>query len=247
MGIPNVGDDTPKSVSFAAEVGGRAQGVAAMTNLVPDGDKRAGLERSGAKIVAVAREAATAYVTRFLAEFFDSRIAWGKGRGVDRGFDAGVAAIGEKARTSLPDRNTANPEYRAIFKDGTTAEYTTPAIKQDPDLAATLRRGIEASGLSAKTELLGMLDPLMPLVEAAAGGVRGAEEQVNHLFEVEMAARKKLVDVMWEERKTIEQLLGRGGRGVARFIFFDFRSPATPEAAPVAPPVTTPAAVPAVR
>ena len=61
---------------------------------------------------AAAREAGAAFSARVLAEYLDSRINWGKGRGVDRGFDATVSAAAEKIRTSLPDRNTANPDYR---------------------------------------------------------------------------------------------------------------------------------------
>ena len=56
----------------------------------------------------------------------------------------------------------------------------------------------------------------------------------------ELAARKQIVDTVWEERKNIENALGRGGRGVARFIFFDFRkdnSQTSPEEPPApAPP-----------
>jgi len=58
--LPTTNDDTLKSAAFGAEVGGRAQGVATMANLVADSEKRAGLERSGARIVATAREAGAA-------------------------------------------------------------------------------------------------------------------------------------------------------------------------------------------
>ena len=160
---------------------------------------------------------------------------------MDRGFDATVSAVAEKIRTSLPDRNTANPEYRAIFKDGTADQYVGPAVKEDPDLCLALRNAIQASSVPAKAEVVGMLEPIQTLLDTAAGGVRSAEEQVNTLFTAELTARKKLVDVLWEERKTIEQLLGRGGRGLARFIFFDFLSAPAAEVPPETEPTPTPA------
>jgi hypothetical protein len=46
---------------------------------------------------------------------------------------------------------------------------------------------------------------------------------VNALFQTELNGRKLVVDTLWEERKAVETALGRGGKGLARFIFFDFR------------------------
>lgn len=78
-----------------------------------------------------------------------------------------------------------------------------------------------------------------------AAPVRDSEKQYNSLFLAEMTARKNVIDAIWEERKTVEKLLGRGGRSLARFIFFDFRSSSpdkaddAPAPAPASP--TTPA------
>lgn len=226
--LPTVNASTDKSVAYANEVGGRVQGVAVMANLVADAAVRGKLEESGAKILGASREAWNAHVARVGWQLNDRRVVVGKGRAVDRGFDACVAAIGEKARTSLPDRNTANPEFRAIFPSGSIAEFVRPAIQQDGESAATLRRNIEASAVPGKTELLGMLDGVLPIVAPAADAYRSADQRLNELFNAELAARKRLVDVLWEERKNIESTLGRSGRGLARFIYFDFRPGGSP-------------------
>ncbi len=113
--LPTVGADTLKIVRYTAEVGGHTLGIFAMKNLVPDATRRAALEKSGNAIVSAAQQLNAAYVARINAEYLDQRIAFGKGRAIDRGFEAVVSAVSETIRTSLPDRNTANPDYRAIF------------------------------------------------------------------------------------------------------------------------------------
>jgi hypothetical protein len=234
--LPTIGSDTLKILAYAAEVAGRTLGVAAMINLVPDPERRAALEASGNAIAAAVQQTASAYTARLLFEFIDNRIAFGKGRGVDRGFDAAISALSETIRTSLPDRSTANPDYREIFPHGAD-EYTSPTVKEDDALAADLRKTIEGSKLAVKANLLAHLDALIPIVGPAATAMRDAEKTVNTLFQTELAGRKQIVDTLWEERKKVETALGRSGRGLARFIFFDFRkAPGQgPEGEPPAP------------
>jgi len=235
--LPTVNASTEKSVAHGNEVAGRVQGVAAMANLVSDAGARGKLEESGNRILAAARDAWGTYTARLGWQVNDRRLVAGKGRAVDRGFDACVAGIAEKARTALPDRNTANPEFRAIFPTGSIAEFVQPAIHQDGGVAATLRQSIDASRVPNKAELLAMLDGVIPIVTPAADAYRGADQRLNELFNAELTARKRLVDVLWEERKNIEALLGRAGRGLSRFIYFDFRPTASPtEPEPEPPP-----------
>lgn len=241
--LPTVGNDTSKIIWYTSEVGGRALGVAAMVNLIPDPERRAALEQAGKAIIAAAQQLGSLYMARLLYEFVDQRVVVGKGRGVDRGFDAAVAVASEAIRTSLPDRNARNPEYRAIFPNG-TEEFTSPSIKDDADLAATLHQSIKQSSLPVKADLLAQLDVLLPVVGPAATAVRAGEKAVNVLFQSELNGRKQAIDTLWEQRKGIETALGRGGRGLARFILFDFRNPGSQEGSPDAP-ATVPGEAPA--
>ncbi|TKD03295.1 hypothetical protein [Polyangium fumosum] len=220
--LPTVGSDTLKTAWYAAEVGGRTLGVAAMETLVPDAKRRAALEESGNKVVAAVKQLVGAYVARVVFEYVDQRVELGRGRGVDRGFDAVIAVSSETIRTSLPDRSTSNPEYRAIFPHG-TEEYTSPTVKEDEDLGADLRKVVHDSTLSVKADVLVLLDKVLPIVGPVASAVREGDKHVNALFQTELGARKLVIDTLWEERKTVENALGRGGRGLARFIYFDFR------------------------
>ncbi|MDI1449801.1 hypothetical protein [Polyangium sp. 6x1] len=201
-----------------------------MENLVPEAKRRAALEESGNKVVAAVKQLVGAYVARIVFEYVDQRVALGKGRGVDRGFDAVIAASSETIRTSLPDRSPANPEYRAIFPHG-TEEFTSPTVKEDEDLAIDLRKAVHDSTLPIKTDVLALLDKVIPLVGPVASAVREGEKHVNALFQTELSARKLVIDTLWEERKAVETALGRGGRGLARFIYFDFRKGRENEAA----------------
>jgi hypothetical protein len=231
--LPTVGSDTLKIFIYAAEVAGRALGVASMPNLVPDAERRATIEKAGNAIATVTNQVTNAYVARLLAEFVNQRIAVGKGRGVDKGFDAGISVVSETIRTSLADRNTRNPDYLAIFPDGAEA-YTSPTIKEDADLAVDLRKSVADSTLTVKTDVLALLDTLIPLVEPVVTAIRDGEKEVNTLFQTELNGRKQIIDCLWEQRKVVETALGRSGRGLARFIFFDFRSPGGPSGEPAA-------------
>lgn len=242
--LPTVGTVTTKILWYAAEVGGRALGIAAMANLVPDPARRAELTQAGNVIIAATQQLASQYTTRLLFEFVEQRVVVGKGRGIDRGFDAAVAVAAESIRTSLPDRNARNPDYRAIFPNGTD-EFTSPTINEDADLAVSLHQSIQQSSLTVKAEVLTALDVVLPLIAPAATAVREGEKTVNTLFQSELNGRKQVIDTLWEQRKLIETALGRGGRGLARFIVFDFRSAGSKEAPPEAPPAA-PAADPAV-
>jgi hypothetical protein len=239
--LPSVATDTVKTVRYAAGVGGRIFGIAAMKNLVPDATRRAALIASGNAIIASAQALNTAYFARIQFEHLDQRITVGKGKGIDRGFDAVVAISSESIRTSLADRTHQNPEYRAIFPNGTD-EYTSPTIREDEQIATDLRLAIQNSNAPAKTEVIALLDEVIPVVGPAAKALSDGEKQVNELFQGEMNARKNVIDALWEQRKIVETTLGRQGKGVARFIFFDFRKagetdspePATPD--PTTPP-----------
>jgi hypothetical protein len=143
----------------------------------------------------------------------------------------------------LADRTNQNPEYRAIFPNGTD-EYTSPTIREDEQIATDLRLAIQNSNAPAKTEALALLDEVIPVVAPAAKALSDGEKQVNTLFQAEMNTRKNVIDALWEQRKIVEKTLGRQGKGLARFIFFDFRKagetdspePATPS--PANPPPT---------
>src|SRR5690242_10053493 len=117
--LPTVGTDTIKIVRYAAEVSGRILGIAAMHNLVPDSDRRTSLGNAAQAISSATQTLHAAYTARSQFEDLDQRITVGKGKGVDRGFDAIIASVADSTRTSLPDRNHQNPDYRAIFPNGT--------------------------------------------------------------------------------------------------------------------------------
>ncbi len=223
--LPTVGSESLKIVSFVAEVSGRIDGIAASVGLVPDAAKRAALQRSATRLETVGRELLAAFVTRASTEIFEHRRVVGRGRGIDRGFDAGVATVAESLRTSLPDRTTTSPEYRAVFSTGTTDPFTSPTIKQDPELAADLRNRIGDSGSSAKAQMLAVIDALVPLVGPAAMALAAGETAIQTQWDAELVARKNAVDALWEEKRSVEQQLGRSGRGLARFVFFDFAEP----------------------
>lgn len=222
--LPNVGTDTLKICWYAGEVVGRARGIASMDILVPDPARRTAINDSANRVHAAIQTLTSAYVARITHEFVGQRIALGRGRGVDRGFDALVSWTSETARTSLPDRSVKNPEYRTIFPRGAEA-YTTPTIKEDEQLVEDLKQAILASKVPAKAEMVTRVDAVIPAVTAAASGLRDAEKLVNTLFQAEIAARKLVIDALWDERKTVELALGRGGRQLARFVYFDPRKP----------------------
>lgn len=221
--LPTVGADTIKIVPYTAQVGGRIFGIAAMKNLVLDDARRVALVASGNLIIASAQALNTAYFARIQFEQLDQRITFGKGKGIDRGFDAAIAVVAEDVRNSFTDRTYENPDYRAIFPDGTTDAFTSPTIREDEQIATDLRIAIAGSKSPVKDEVLAVLDTVIPIVAPAAKALSDGEKQINALFGAEMNARKNVVDTLWEERKNVEKTLGRAGKGLARFIFFDFR------------------------
>jgi len=238
--LPTTKVGTLKVIPYAAEVGGRLLGVAASPNLLPNAEVRRALEASGNRIIAATRATASALVPSLLFEYLDRRISVGRGKGLDRGWDRAVSTASDRAREVVPDRSTSSVEYREIFTDGTTAEYTNPTIKQDPEVAAKLRQFVENLGLSVRDEMLAILDAVMPLLAPAAAEVREGEERTRTLSAGEVAARTKLVDLLWSERKAAEALLGRSGRSMIRFLFPDFgksRSPSTGTTPPGDTPV----------
>jgi hypothetical protein len=238
--LPTVGSDSLKIIRYAAEVAGRTLGIAAMVNLVPDAARRAALETAGNLINGAAQQLVGAYFARLTFENFDQRRSFGKGRSIDRGFDAAISTSSEKIRTSLPDRSTSNPDYRAIFPHG-AEEFTSPTVKEDPELADTLHAAVSESNLTVKAEVLTLLDTIIPVVGPAATEILDGEKQVNSLSLSEQAGRKLVVDTLWEQRKAVETALGRGGRGLARFVFFDFRKNGEGDAADTTQPPDAPA------
>lgn len=238
--LPSVGADSVKIVRYAADVAGRILGIAAMSNLVPDPDRRNALTNSGNAILASAMALDTAYVTRTRFDDVDQRVTLGKGKAIDRGFDAIVATIAGSVRTSLPDRNHQNPDYRAVFPNG-TEEFTSPTIREDEQIASDLRANVAASNSPVKTDVLALLDSVIPVVGPAAKAVMDGEKQYNALFQAELNARKNVVDTLWEQRKNVEMTLGRAGKGLSKFIFFDFRKNSESEdPAPTTPASETP-------
>ena len=234
--LPTVGTDTLKICWYAGEVVGRARGLARMNNLIPEPARRDAIKTSADTMSVALSTLANAYIARIVHEFVEQRIALGVGRGVDRGFDALISFVSETVRTSLPDRSVRNPDYRQIFPNG-AEEYSSPTIKEDEQLAVDLRQSVNDSNLTVKADILTQLDTVIPIVTEVAGGLRDAEKQVNALFQAELNARKLVVDALWEQRKAIEIALGRGGRQLARFVFFDARKgsgAAAPEAEPEA-------------
>jgi hypothetical protein len=238
--LPTVGSDSLKIIRYAAEVAGRTLGIAAMANLVPDAARRAALETAGNLINGAAQQLVGAYFARLTFENFDQRRSFGKGRSIDRGFDAAISTSSEKIRTSLPDRSTSNPDYRAIFPHG-AEEFTSPTVKEDADLADNLHAAVSESNLTVKTEVLTLLDTIIPVVGPAATEIVNGEKQLNSLFLSEQTSRKLVVDTLWEQRKAVETALGRGGRGLARFVFFDFRKSGEGDAADATQPPDAPA------
>lgn len=235
--LPTVNADTIKILRYAGEVGGRILGIAAVDNLVSNADRRVDLAKSGNTIITSAQALRAAYINRLQFEDLDHRIAFGKGKGIDRGFDAIIAMISESVRTSLPDRNTSNPDYRAIFPNGTD-EFISPTIREDHQNGSDLRASLMASNLPNKTEFVTLLDGVIPYLEPAAMALADGEKQINNLFQIEINARKTVVDTLWEQRKVVETILGRSGKNLARFVFFDFRK--SNDSDPPAPPPNTP-------
>ena len=242
--LPTVGADSVKIIRYSAEVAGRVMGIAAMTNLVPEATRRAALTQCGNAILTVNQALLTAFFARIQFESIDQRVSFGKGKGIDRGFDAVVATISESVRTSLADRHTSNPDYRAIFPNG-TEEMTSPTIREDEAIAEELRSALAASNLTVKSDALALIDTAVPVIGPAATALRNAEQHLNGLVQAELNARKDVVDALWEQRKIVETQLGRAGKALARFVFFDFRKAGESETATPAPPETgnTPPAV----
>lgn len=239
--LPTIGADTNKILRYTAEVGGRILGIVAVDNLVADPDKRAELTKSANTIITTGQGLRTAYLARLQFEDFDHRVSVGKGKGIDRGFDATVSFVSENIRTSLPDRTTQNPDYRAIFPHG-AEEYTSPTIRDDAQIANELRAGIVASNLPMKSDFVSTLDTMIPVVTAVANAITTGEQQVNTLFQNEINARRAVVDCLWTQRKIVETILGRAGKTLAKFVFFDFRKTNDDDAASPTPPdpATTP-------
>jgi hypothetical protein len=238
MGLPNAGVDTVKMVAYAAEVAGRAQGVGLSPSLVAAAQKTA-LDASASRILEATRALLAKFVVRATTEHLEHRITVGRGRGVDRGFDAAVSNVSEMLRRSLPDRNTTSDGYRQVFATGTIDGFVSPTIRQDPELAATLTAAIERSGSAAKTDLLAMLAPLRPVVDSAAAALGTGEESVSAQWKDELDGRARLVEVLWTEKRAVETALGRSGRGLARFVFFDYFGPTTDARDTEPPPAPT--------
>ncbi|HRI64807.1 MAG TPA: hypothetical protein PK156_11215 [Polyangium sp.] len=133
---------------------------------------------------------------------------------------------------------TQNPDYRAIFPKGTD-EFMTPTIRDDEEAATTLRTSIHGSNLHEKDAFVAQLDAVIPIIRPAAQAVRAGELHINELAQNELNARKAVVDTWWEQRRLVETALDRGGKGLARFIFFDFRKPSAADE-PAAPEPETP-------
>ena len=83
-----------------------------------------------------------------------------------------------------------------------------------------LREQLKQAGDGA---FVAQLDAVIPVIHPAAQAVRAGELHINELAQNELSARKAVVDTLWEQRRLVETALGRGGKGLARFIFFDFR------------------------
>jgi hypothetical protein len=225
MALPNVKDGTDRVIRYGAEVSGRCLGVAECPNLIPNPETRAELTAVGNRIGDCVQRQSTAWVATALYEYLTYRIAVGRGVGLDRGWDRTVVSTSDGAKEAVPDRNTADPAYRAVFENGTIDSYTKPTIKQDDGLALELRTKIENSGLSNREKLTGLIDAILPQVTEAAQDIRGGEERINELFKTEVNLRQELTDLLWSERKKVEGLLGRSGRSLVNLIFFDFNSP----------------------
>ncbi|HRI64808.1 MAG TPA: hypothetical protein PK156_11220 [Polyangium sp.] len=75
-----------KIVNYSAEVSGRTEGVAAMTNLVPAADRRTLLTNASTAILTVTRALFSACTARIQFKELDYRITFGKGKGIDRSF-----------------------------------------------------------------------------------------------------------------------------------------------------------------
>lgn len=230
--------DSLNIVWHVAEVAGRLLGVARSPTLVPAPEKKSALEAVAERLIGTARNLFEVTIAGKRFEYIEQRLRVGEGRGLDRGWDATVSTVADKGRVSLPDRSTNNPDYREVFTDGTIAPYTKPTIKQDPEIGSDLRKRISTSRLPNRDELVADLDKMLPLLEPAAKAVIDGEKQVNDQFLDEVNARKLVIDTLWEERRTVEKLLGRAGRNTARFIFFDddSRSPAAAEEPPAEEP-----------
>jgi hypothetical protein len=210
-------------VAYGAEVVGRLQGAASMPVLVPDAAHRAAVAGAAERLLAGTHTLMTAAVAELMHEFLENRVAVGRGKAVDRGFERVVGQVSNGVRDAVPDRSTAHPSYRKVFAGGSTAAYTEPTIKQDPEAGAELRRAIVDSGVSVRDDVLGLIDAIAPIVGTAATAVRDGEAQVNTLWAAEVKARQELVDLLWSERKQLEGTLGRPGRGMVQFLFFDFQ------------------------
>lgn len=130
------------------------------------------------------------------------------------------------ARIEVPPASSASSSVRS--KD---TPNSSPPI--DPK---ELRAGIVASNLPTKSDFVSTLDTLIPVITAAASVLTTGEQQVNTLFQNEINARKTVVDCLWAQRKIVETILGRAGKTLARYVFFDFRKTNDDDAASPTPP-----------
>jgi hypothetical protein len=233
--LPTPDDGTYRVIAYAAEVGGRMTGLAGCPNLLPE-ELRPTFRESGEQIIALTRGLGAAYVATLIYEVIDQRIFVGHGMGIDRGWDRTVSDVSDVGRGAVPDRNTASPEYRSVFEDGTTKAYTQPSIKQDPELAADLRARVDASGLRTRDQMLALIDAIIGLVGPASANVKNGEERVNTLFQTDVGLRGGLTNHLWAKRKEIEGLLGRSNQALARFVFFDFKKSKPSRTAPDSSP-----------
>lgn len=230
MALPSVTADSADMAWYGSEVAGRLIGITRVDNLVTDPERRAPIARVGEAIGVAARTLFDTHIARLTHEYVTNRVTVGIGRGLDRGWDGLVSETGQTSRLSLPDRSTDNPDYRAVFPNGRTDEYTGPAIGRDPEVATELRRRLASSSIPAREPLVARIDAMMPLLTTGAADVEAGDSRTNELFAAEMAARQALVTMLWEERKTVERLLGRAGRNLARFVFFDYTPKKTRDA-----------------
>ena len=114
----------------------------------------------------------------------------------------------------------------------------SPTIREDEAIVTELRSAIAASKVPAKADALALIDEAIPVVGPAATALRDADQHLNGLFQAELNARKAVVDTLWEQRKSIETSLGRAGKALARFVFFDFRKGSDTETGSTTPPET---------
>jgi hypothetical protein len=224
MAFPTAANETLSICFYSAEVAGRALGLSEAETLIPEAERRAVLKSTGESIANTTKALRDLCIARIIIEFFDNRLALGKGKGIDRAFDRFNALTSETIRNGVAGGNRNDRSYLKVYETGSPAPFQDPTIREDPELCVKLAAGLDTlpDDFKQKAALLADLQKLKERIDPAAGAISTGEKQLSDAFRDETKARQTVIDALWVGKKAVEQAFIRDRNTVA-FIFFDFR------------------------